>query len=164
VKRARPAPRIFKTSASARVASAQVALEKIRQPATWPEWQAEILATTGPPEVRVGDHVTGEARMLGFAVGGRADIVAVDENGLEQDVIVGIPMKVRYAIEPAGSGFTVTHTLEVDLPSGLSGRMLAFFLKRRLRRMQAELIEKLASGGADQSVSSGSQPRAKAEL
>lgn len=145
------------------MASARAALEKIRRPSTWPEWQSEILTTEGPEEVRAGDHVTGDASMLGFAVGGRADILTAGDSGLEQDVIVGVRMKVRYDLEPAPGGWNVTHTIVVDLPAGLSGRVLSFFLKRRLRAMQAKLIEKLAEGLGDRAAAASS-PRAQAEL
>ena len=162
MRRARRPTKIFETQASAHVASPHEALEKIRRPSTWPDWQSEILATEGPDEVRVGDHVTGDASMLGFAVGGRADIIAVGDGGLEQDVIVGIRMKVRYDVAPAPGGWTVTHTIVVDLPAGLSGRVLSFFLKRRLRRMQSQLIEKLAAGA--EAPGAPAARHAKAEL
>jgi hypothetical protein len=121
-------------------------MDKIRRPSTWPEWQSEIESTEGPAEVGVGDHVVGNARMLGFAVAGRADIEAVDDAGLEQDVIVGIRMHVGYSVARDDSGWRVTHKLRADLPGGLSGRVLSFFLARRLKRMQRELLTAL--GGA----------------
>jgi hypothetical protein len=123
-------------------------MDKIRRPSTWPDWQSEIESTEGPAEVGVGDHVIGDARMLGFAVAGRADISAVDDRGLVQDVIVGIRMRVSYSITPDGDGWMVTHKLAADLPRGLSGRVLSFFLRRRLARMQRELLDSLSIGAA----------------
>lgn len=137
--------RPFETVASTRVESRDATLARLRKPLAWPEWQSEISATEGPEEVAAGDHVTGDATMLGFAVGGRADILHVGDDGLEQDVIVGIRMRVRYELTEDPSGWRLTHRLTVDLPGGASGRVLSFFLKRRLRRMQGLLIRKLAA-------------------
>jgi hypothetical protein len=127
-----------------RVASAETALAQLRDPSTWSTWQAEIGRAEGPAPLGEGDHVTGDASMLGFAVGGRADVVSADERGIEHDVIVGIRMNVRYTIEPAGDGWVLTHRLTADLPRGLSGRVLSIFLKRRLRRMQQRLLGDLS--------------------
>ena len=139
------ADELFVTEASTFVDDPAVALESIRRPATWPEWQSEIVTTRGPRVLAEGDHVTGDARMLGFAVGGRADVTSVGNASLEQDVLVGIRMRVGYTIVPEGEAWRLTHRLAVDLPMGVSGRVLSFFLKRRLRRMQTELLAALAA-------------------
>jgi hypothetical protein len=148
--------RVLEIEASTRVDSPQVVMDRVRRPSTWPEWQSEIVTTEGPDELGVGDHVTGDARMLGFLVGGRADVSEVDEKGLQQDVIVGIRMKVAYSIAREGADWVVTHRLVADLPRGLSGRVLSFFLTRRLRKMQQELLVSLtdvpAAAGAKDSV------------
>jgi hypothetical protein len=127
------------------VASAEAALAKLRDPATWPEWQSEILRAEGPAPLQTGDHVAGDARMLGFTVGGRADLGRVTNEIVEHEVIVGIRMNVRYTIEPAGKGWILTHRLSAELPGGLAGRVLSLFLKRRLRRMQSTLLEDLTT-------------------
>lgn len=134
-----------------RVASAETALGQLRDPATWPAWQSEITRAEGPAPLQEGDHVIGDANMLGFAVGGRADVVAAGDGEVEHDVIVGIRMNVRYTLEPAGDGWVLTHRLIAELPRGLSGRVLSVFLKRRLRRMQKKLLDDLAASIARRS-------------
>ena len=144
MKTSRRNTRVLEIEASAHIESPQGVLDRIRRPSTWPEWQSEIVTTEGPDELRVGDHVTGDAHMLGFLVGGRADVASVDDTGLQQDVIVGIRMKVAYSIARDANGWTVTHRLLADLPGGPWGRVLSFFLARRLRKMQRELLSTLA--------------------
>ncbi|HEY7876139.1 MAG TPA: SRPBCC family protein [Actinomycetota bacterium] len=136
-------PRVFETTSSARVASAEAALAQLRDPATWHVWQSEIVRAHGPAPLEAGDHVSGDARMLGFKVAGRADVEVAEDGEVRHDVLVGIRMNVRYTIEPDGNGWRLTHRLRAELPRGLSGRVLSFFLKRRLRRMQARLVEDL---------------------
>ena len=146
--RAERSRRRFEVESSTRVPSAAAVMDKVRRPSTWPEWQSEIVTTEGPDEVGVGDQVNGEARMLGFAVAGRADIAAVDETSLQEDVIVGIRMRVGYELTRDGDAWRLTHRLTADLPRGLSGRVLSFFLTRRLRRMQRELLRNLPAAAA----------------
>jgi hypothetical protein len=123
-------------------------MDRITRPSTWPEWQSEIESTDGPVKLDAGDHVIGDARMLGFAVAGRADVEAVTEHGLEQDVIVGIRMRVSYSITPDGNGWKVSHKLRADLPRGTSGRVLSFFLTRRLKHMQRDLLRALTASAS----------------
>ena len=52
-------------------------------------------------------------------------------------------MTVNYDVRETPQGTVVTHTIESSLPSGPLGSLLSFFLKRRLKRMQARLIEAL---------------------
>jgi hypothetical protein len=119
-------------------------MERIRRPATWPAWQPEIVAAEGPEVLAAGDEVSGPARLLGFHVDGRARVMSVDEGALEQDVLVGVRMRVRYEVRPGPSGSVVTHRLAVQLPSGVSGQLLSLFLRPRLRRLQAQALERLA--------------------
>ena len=130
-----PAKRMFETSASMRVTSVEAALAQLRDPSTWPHWQSEILKAEGPAPLEAGDHVSGDASMLGFAVAGRADVRTASDVEVEHEVIVGVRMNVRYTLAPAGDGWTLTHRLTAELPRGVSGRALSFFLKRRLRAM-----------------------------
>jgi len=119
----------------------------IGRPATWPEWQSEIVETTGPETVTEGDSVMGRATMLGFHVMGRADIGPTTPRTLVQDVVVGIGMTVRYEVTPDGNGTVVTHELTCEMPGGAAGRVLSFLLKRRLRSMQKQLLEDLSARG-----------------
>lgn len=137
--------RVFETTSSTHVDSAEAALAQLRDPATWHRWQSEILHASGPAPLRAGDHVSGDASMLGFAVAGRADVVVAEEREVQHDVIVGIRMNVRYTLKPAGDGWALTHRLTAELPRGASGRVLSFFLKRRLRRMQTTLMGDLSA-------------------
>jgi hypothetical protein len=120
-------------------------MDRIRRPATWPAWQPEIVALDGPEVLEAGDEVSGPARLLGFNVDGRAQVLAVEEGALEQDVLVGVRMRVRYEVRPGPSGSVVTHRLAVQLPSGAFGRLLSLFLRPRLRRLQAQALERLAA-------------------
>ena len=116
-------------------------LALVRDPKTWPEWQPEIVSTEGPAPLEEGDDVYGEASMLGFRVEGHSKTVSVTDGAYEEDVVVGVRMKILYAVTSDGSGNTVvTRKLTAWLPGGLAGRLLSIFLKRRLTRMQNGVI------------------------
>jgi hypothetical protein len=53
-------------------------------------------------------------------------------------------MRVRYLLTPTSEGVRITHRLTADLPSGVVGRILSFFLRRRLRSMQQGVLDNLA--------------------
>jgi hypothetical protein len=125
--------------------SPEVLLNTILAPATWPKWQSEILTTNGNERLSTGDVVSGQARLLGFEVDGSSTAIEVEGSSYEQDVIVGVKMRVRYEISPSSNGAVVKHRLASDLPAGVSGRVLSFFLTRRLRKMQKDLLEGLAA-------------------
>ena len=126
---------------------ARAVLERIRDPATWPSWQAEILSAAGPSPIGEGDVVRGRAQMLGFAVDGHSTVVGADGSSFEQDVIVGVRMRVQITVEQTEDGSVIRHSLTSRLPGGVWGRVLAFFLKRRFRVMQRLLLERLATPG-----------------
>ena len=90
-----------------------------------------------------GDVARGKAHMLGFHVDGHATAVDVGGSYIEQDVIVGIRMGIRYEVKPIEGGAMITHTLNAQMPSGISGRILAVFLRRRLRWLQRTALENL---------------------
>ncbi len=116
----------------------------VRDPATWPAWQPEILVTKGPSPLAPGDDVYGHASMLGFHVEGHSKTVAVDETAYEEDVVVGVRMRIVYDVRSDASGRTVvTRKLSALLPGGVAGRVLSFFLKRRLTRMQNGVVDEL---------------------
>jgi hypothetical protein len=83
--------------------------------------------------------------MLGFAVDGRGDAVAVGEHHFEEDVIVGVRMRVHYQVRPTPEGCVVSHRLESVLPQGVMGGVLSFFLRARLKRMQRVAVERLVA-------------------
>jgi hypothetical protein len=112
-------------------------------PETWPSWQSEILSVTGPERVERDDVVRGRAKLLGFDVEGHSTSLEVTGNSYLEDVIVGVRMRVKYTVAPHGEGSTVTHRLESELPRGAAGRILALLLRRRLRKMQARLLDDL---------------------
>ena len=93
--------------------------------------------------MKEGDTVEGAARLLGFTVEGRSSAGSVEPLAFEEDVIVGVRMRVRYEVEASEQGATVTRHLSAHLPRGPAGRVLSFFLKRRLRRMQAGVLDGL---------------------
>jgi hypothetical protein len=118
--------------------------DRILDPSRWPEWQPELVSTSGPGRLTAGDVVRGEARMLGFVVHGHSTAVEAADQTFHQDVIVGIRMHVRYEVEADDGGSLITHRMIVDLPSGPAGRVLAFFLRRRLKRLQRTTLRNLA--------------------
>lgn len=118
-------------------------MDLILDPATWPRWQPEIVATEGPERLASSDVVRGRATMLGFNVQGHSTAIEVAPNTFVEDVIVGVRMRVTYVTAPSGEGATITHNLVSDLPTGLWGRVLSFFLRSRLRRMQRAALDEL---------------------
>jgi hypothetical protein len=113
-------------------------------PSSWPRWQPEIISASGPSPMGPGDVARGEADMLGFAVHGHSEALAVTDEVFEEDVIVGVRMVIRYEVGVNPSGTRVTHKLTAQLPGGLSGRILSLFLRPRLRALQRGVLERLA--------------------
>jgi hypothetical protein len=139
-----PSSRIFEISHSRTAeCSPDLLIKRILDPATWPDWQPEIISTEASGPLDEGVAVEGRARLLGFVVDGRSTTIAANEKSYEEDVIVGVKMKVRYDVEEVPGGSRVTRHLIAYLPSGFSGRVLSFFLKRRLRSMQVGVLESL---------------------
>jgi hypothetical protein len=91
-----------------------------------------------------GDVARGLARMLGFHVDGHATAQDVGPDYFEQDVIVGVRMRIRYEVTAVEGGSLITHNLIANMPGGLAGRVLTMFLRRRLRWMQRTALENLA--------------------
>lgn len=116
----------------------------VRDPKTWPRWQPEILSTEGPERLAPGDDVYGHASMLGFRVEGHSKTVSASDNVYEEDVVVGVRMRITYDARRDASGRTVvTRRLSALMPGGIAGRLLAFFLRRRLRAMQNGVVDEL---------------------
>ena len=126
---------------------------KILDPASWPAWQPEILSTSGPSPLGPGSVVVGRARMLGFGVSGRSAAVDVDDTSFEEQVIVGVAMRVRFDVHPSAEGTVITQSLTAELPTGLAGRVLGVLLRWRLRRMQRVALDRLAAQAEGASVS-----------
>jgi hypothetical protein len=118
-------------------------LAYLRAPATWSSWQSEIVATQGPAAVDEGDVVNGDARLLGFDVTGHSTVLKVSSEEFQEEVIVGVRMRVMYSVKPIASGSVITHRMEADLPAGLAGSVLSLLLGWRLKRMQKALLRKL---------------------
>jgi Polyketide cyclase / dehydrase and lipid transport len=137
-------PRTFELSGS-RLASCEPekVLGLVADATKWPAWQPEITSIAGPESMVAGDVARGKARMLGFHVDGHATAVDVDRAYFVQDVIVGVRMEIRYEVKPIEGGTMITHTLSAHLPRGFSGRVLALFLRRRLRWLQRTALENL---------------------
>lgn len=119
-------------------------MDLILQPGTWPRWQREITSALGPAKLAPGDVVDGRAEMLGFEVDGQSVTTEVGDDTYSQQVVVGVGMQIRYELKQGPSGTVVTHTLVSQLPQGALGRVLSFFLARRLKKMQRELLQNLA--------------------
>ena len=119
-------------------------MSEILDPKTWSRWQPEITRTTGPSPLTEGDTVEGEARMLGFEVSGRS--VAGETSGelFEEEVIVGVRMRIRYEVEQDGSATVIRRHLTADLPGGVAGRVLSVLLKLRLKKMNEQVLSELA--------------------
>jgi Polyketide cyclase / dehydrase and lipid transport len=119
-------------------------MDLVLDPRTWPRWQPEIVTTEGPPRLQEDDDVYGQAAMLGFRVEGHSKSVAVSGGAYEEDVIVGVRMRILYEFARDDAGNTVvTRRLSALLPGGLAGRVLSIFLRRRLTRMQNGVVEEL---------------------
>lgn len=97
----------------------------------------------GPGTLHEGDVQEGRAHMLGFDVQGKSTAVRIEERCFEEDVVVGVRMKLTYELVPSAQGVVVTHRLEAELPRGPLGRLLSVFLRRRLKRMQETSLEGL---------------------
>jgi hypothetical protein len=120
-------------------------MEQILRPSLWPAWQPEILSAEGPESLSPGDVVDGRAQMIGFRVTGRSVITAADADSLDQDVVVGVRMRIRYQVRSVPGGSVLEHRLVADLPRGASGWVLSLFMRPRLRRMQRMMLENLSS-------------------
>lgn len=120
-------------------------MKVIGDPMTWPTWQSEIVETIGDAPLGEGDRVEGRAKMLGFEVNGLSTTVYATPRAFVEDVIVGVHMRIEYTIEETTLGTVVTRRLIATLPNGISGRVLSFFLKRRLRAMQEGVLEALVA-------------------
>lgn len=124
-------------------ASPDRVMDAILRPSTWHVWQKEIVHAAGPEPLKPGDVAGGRAEMLGFNVDGQSVTTEVTETTYEQEVVVGVGMRIGYRLEPTGTGTRVTHQLEAGLPKGVLGAVLSFFLARRLKAMQKDLLEEL---------------------
>ncbi len=121
-------------------------MRSVVSPRTWPRWQSEIVSTSGPRVLeREGDVVVGRAEMLGFKVDGQSVATSIEPHRFVEDVVVGVGMTVTYEAVSSGNGATVTHRLTSQLPRGPLGRVLSFFLKRRFRKMQRDLLRALVA-------------------
>ena len=118
-------------------------MKVIGDPSTWPAWQSEIIHTEGPAPLTEGERVEGRAKLLGFEVNGQSDTVTATPTSFVEDVIVGVHMRIEYTVEETASGAKITRRLAATLPDGLSGRVLSFFLKRRLKSMQIGVLDEL---------------------
>lgn len=126
--------------------SVESVMKLVLDPSTWALWQPEIEIARGPAPIREGDVVEGRARMLGFTgVDGRSTAVHVTDSIFEEDVVVGVRMKITYEVRPRADGVEVTRRLTAHLPGGLWGRVLSMFLKRRLEKMQSSVLEALTA-------------------
>ena len=124
-------------------ATADAVMRRITTPATWPQWQSEIVTAEGPERLAEGDVVEGRARLLGFDVRGKSTAHVVTPEVFDEDVIVGVRMRVTYSAAPGPHGTVVTHRMKADLPAGLAGTVLSWLLTWRLRKMQVTLLERL---------------------
>jgi hypothetical protein len=115
----------------------------IIDPMSWPRWQSEIVSVEERGPLATGDVARGEADLLGFQVHGHSTATQVQAERFEEDVIVGVRMRICYEVQAAGGGSVVTHTLVADLPGGACGGVLALFLRWRLRRLQRTALEGL---------------------
>jgi hypothetical protein len=118
-------------------------MKVISDPSTWPAWQSEIIETDGTAPLGEGDVVGGRARLLGFEVNGQSSTLTATPTSFVEDVIVGVHMRIEYTVEESAAGTVITRRLTATLPAGFSGRVLSFFLKRRLKAMQVGLLDEL---------------------
>ena len=142
-------------------ASAEVVMDRLLSPASWPEWQTEIDSVERSGKLtEPGEIVRGQATLLGFKVDGHSTATQVSEDVFEEDVLVGVRMKVRYTVARGATGTTISHRLISDLPGGPSGAVLSLLLKWRLRRMQKRLLRELAAQAERRPQAEGVAPSA----
>lgn len=122
---------------------ADAVMKVINDPMTWPKWQSEIVETDGKAPLAEGDEVQGRAKLLGFVVSGRSSTLTSTPTSFVEDVIVGVRMRVEYEIRESSGGTLITRRLTAALPTGVAGRVLSFFLKRRLKAMQEGVLDAL---------------------
>lgn len=123
----------------------EAVFSRLLDPSRWPQWQPEVLAASGPPRLDNGDVARGRARLLGFEVDGHSTAVEVGSAAFEQDVVVGVRMRVRYEVTPDPRGVMIVHRLTAELPRGFMGRVLSWILRWRLKRMQRQVVERLVA-------------------
>jgi hypothetical protein len=135
------------TSVETRLArcSPDAVLDRLLDPGLWPGWQPEILVASGPSRLATGDVARGRARLLGFEVDGHSTAVEVESAAFEEDVVVGVRMRIRYELSPGPDGTVIAHRLTAQLPRGAAGHVLSLFLRWRLRGMQKKALERLAA-------------------
>ena len=140
-----PAPRKIEIEVSRPArCDPEAVMALVRDPKTWPRWQPEILSTDGPERLEPGDDVYGHASMLGFRVEGHSKTVSASQAAYEEDVVVGVRMRITYDARQDATGRTlVTRRLSALLPGGVAGRLLGFFLRRRLTAMQEGVVDEL---------------------
>ena len=119
-------------------------LAVVRDASSWPEWQPEIRSASGSSELEKDDVVRGDADMLGFEVRGHSTITEVGDGRFEEDVVVGVNLHIAFSFEPSSNGTRVTHRMTTQLPTGMMGRLLSVFLRRRLIHMQRTALDRLA--------------------
>lgn len=119
-------------------------MRRITTPRTWPEWQSEIVTAEGPERLAEGDVVEGRARLLGFDVRGKSTAHVVTAESFDEDVIVGVRMRVTYRVAPEAGGTVITHHMKADLPAGIAGTVLSWLLAWRLKKMQWMLLDRLS--------------------
>ncbi|MFN2388570.1 MAG: SRPBCC family protein [Actinomycetota bacterium] len=125
-------------------ASPEAIMVAITSPGRRARWQPEIVSMEGPEPLKPGDEQEGQARMLGFRVEGKSRAVEVGPDLFEEDVLVGVRMRVTYEVRPDGDGARIDHVLEADLPRGALGSLLSVLLRWRLKRMQRMSLDGLA--------------------
>jgi hypothetical protein len=141
-----PRRRTFITERSiSTTASPDEVMRRLRDATTWPEWQPEIISTVGSRSLDPGEDVVGSAKLLGFLVDGRSRVEQVTDSSIGEDVIVGVRMRIRFDIQATDDGCVVTRHLIADMPSGPMGRVLSWFLRRRLKKMSVDLLDRLVS-------------------
>jgi hypothetical protein len=66
-------------------------------PSSWPRWQPdEIHSTDHNGSMVPGDVAREEAQVLGFEVHGHSTATDVGPRVFEEDVVVGVRMRIRY--------------------------------------------------------------------
>lgn len=126
-------------------APADAVMGKILDPKTWPVWQSEIRAVSGPERIAEGDEINGDAGLVGFEVEGVSHAREVSGNRFVEDVVVGVRMEVFYDVSNKGGRTVVTRRLEANLPGGVIGTALSVLLRFKLRKMQRDVLRDLAA-------------------
>lgn len=110
-----------------------------------PGWMPELEVTDAPARpLAAGDRVRGRSVAFGHRVPGLSDVLAVEDGRvLEEDVIVGVRLRITWSFTSAGGATRCTQAIDVAGPTGPLGPVLRWVLSVRVRLLQRRTLARL---------------------